>query len=107
MNKGARLLAILGITFVLAAATGLAQPSGEELYKAKCLNCHGPAGLANSGVGKLMKVKPVTDPAVRKMSEEEMINTIRLGSGKMQAYKGSLSESEIRTLVFYFRGFIK
>jgi cytochrome c6 len=91
----------------LACALGFAQSSGEATYKAKCLSCHGPDGLANSGIGKLMKVKPVTDPSVRSMSEEAMAEAIRKGMGKMQAYKGDLTDAQIKSSAEYFRTFLK
>ena len=91
----------------LACAGSIAQPNGEEIYKQKCLNCHGVTGLANSGVGKAMKVKPATDPDVKKMSEAEMIDAVRNGAGKMEAYNGILTEAQIRTSTDYFRRFVK
>ena len=54
-----------------------------------------------------MKVKPVTDPDVLKMSEKEMIEATKNGMGKMQAYKDSLTGAEIKDSVDYFRSFIK
>ena len=42
---------------------------GEATYKAKCQMCHGATGMADAGAGKAMKVKPATDPDVKKMSE--------------------------------------
>jgi mono/diheme cytochrome c family protein len=107
MIKTVRCVVILAALIFSARALCLAQSSGETIYKAKCLNCHGPTGVANSGIGKLMKVKPVTDPDVLKMSEKEMIAAVRNGMGKMQAYKDSLSEAEIKESVDYFRSFIK
>ena len=106
MCKSVRSQAMLAALLLAATAT-LAQSSGEAVYKAKCLNCHGTTGLANSGIGKLMKVKPVTDPEVKKMSEAAMIDATRKGMGKMQAYQGSLSEDEIKASVLYFRSFLK
>jgi len=53
-----------------------------------------------------MKVKPGTDPAV-KMSEEQMIDAVRRGMGKMQAYKDKLSDAQIKDSVTYFRTFVK
>ena len=98
----------LALTAALAiSAPGLAQSTGETVYKTKCQNCHGPTGLANAGIGKAMHVKPITDPAAAGMSEAEMIEATRVGMGKMQAYKGSLSEAEIRASVLYFRSFLK
>jgi len=55
----------------------------------------------------VMKVKPVTDAEVRKMSEPEMIEATRAGMGKMQAYKGSLTDAQIHDSVLYFRTFLK
>jgi mono/diheme cytochrome c family protein len=90
-----------------ACAAVCAQSSGEAIYKQKCLNCHGASGLANSGVGKIMKVKPVADPEVMKLTEPEMIQMVRLGSGKMQAYKGDLTDAQIKGSVDYLRTFMK
>ena len=107
MNRVVRFQAVLIALFLLTATATLAQSSGEAVYKAKCLNCHGPTGLANSGIGKLMHVKPITDPDVKKMSLTEMIEATRKGMGKMQAYQGNLSEAEIKSSVEYFRSFLK
>src|SRR3954469_4611346 len=81
--------------------------SGEATYKAKCLMCHGATGMADSGAGKAMKVKPVTDPDVKKMSEADMIKATENGMGKMTAFKGKLSDAEIKSSVEYFRSLIK
>src|SRR5579872_3761613 len=97
---------VLAAIFSLAGVLSFAQ-SGEATYKAKCQMCHGAAGLADSGAGKAMKVKPVTDPDVKKMSEAEMIKATENGMGKMTAFKGKLSDAEIKGAVEYFRTFIK
>ncbi|HEY1255321.1 MAG TPA: cytochrome c [Terracidiphilus sp.] len=107
MMKVLRLTWILAVLILSARAVCFAQSSGEAIYKTKCQNCHGTTGLANSGIGKLMKVKPVTDPDVLKMSEKEMIEATKNGMGKMQAYKDSLTGAEIKDSVDYFRSFIK
>lgn len=107
MFKTIRLLSMLAMAAFLVGAVGFAQSSGKAIYQAKCLECHGTTGLANSGVGKLMKVKPVTNPEVKGMPLAEMIREVREGAGKMQAYKGSLSEAQIKAAVEYFRTFIK
>jgi len=86
--------------------TAFAQ-SGAEIYKTKCQMCHGAAGMAESGAGKAMKVKPVTDPDVKKMPEAQMIDAVRKGMGKMQPYKDKLTDAQIKDSVAYFRTFIK
>ena len=90
----------------MAGVAGFAQ-SGEATYKAKCQLCHGATGLADSGAGKAMKVKPVTDPDVTKMGEADMIKATTDGMGKMTAFKGKLSDAEIKGAVDFFRTFIK
>ena len=92
--------------FVLAGTVSFAQ-SGEATYKAKCQMCHGEKGLADSGAGKSMKVKPATDPDVKKMTEAQMIEAVHNGMGKMQAYKDKLTDEQIKDAVAYFRTFAK
>ena len=54
-----------------------------------------------------MKVKPITDPDVKKLGDAQMIEAVTNGSGKMQAYKGKLTDDQIKDAVSYFRSFIK
>ena len=95
------------VVMVLAGTVSFAQSSGEATYKAKCQMCHGEKGLADSGAGKAMKVKPATDPDVKKLSEAQMIDAVRNGSGKMQAYKDKLTDAQIKDAIAYFRTFTK
>jgi cytochrome c5 len=54
-----------------------------------------------------MKVKPITDPSVKKQTEAEMVEATAKGAGKMQPYKGKLTDEEIKASVDYFRTFLK
>lgn len=101
-----------GITLValMAAgtvATAFAQGPGADIYKSKCQMCHGTAGMAESGVGKAMKVKPVSDPAVKKLTEGQMIEAVRNGMGKMQPFKDKLTDAQIKDSVAFFRSLMK
>ena len=91
----------------MLAATGLipafAQGPGADTYKAKCQSCHGAEGTPNPGIAKAMGVKPVSDPAVKSMSEAQMISVTETGKGKMPAYKGKLTDAQIKDSVNYFR----
>jgi len=107
MTNSIRSFAMLAIVASFACGVGSTQSSGEATYKQRCLNCHGTDGLANSGVGKIMKVKPVTDSGVMKLTEPEMIQMVRLGMGKMQPYRGDLTDVQIKGSVDYFRTFMK
>jgi len=106
MRKSIRSHVALAAVLSMAGVVSFAQ-SGEATYKAKCQMCHGATGMADSGAGKSMKVKPVTDPDVKKMSEADMIKATENGMGKMTAFKGKLSDAEIKSSVQYFRSFIK
>lgn len=106
MRKSIRSHVALAAILVMAGVVSFAQ-SGEATYKAKCQMCHGATGMADSGAGKAMKVKPVTDPDVKKMSEADMVKATENGMGKMTPFKGKLSDAEIKAAVEYFRTFIK
>jgi hypothetical protein len=54
-----------------------------------------------------MKLKPATDPDVKKMSEADMVKAVEDGMGKMQAFKGKLTDAQIKGAVEYFRTFVK
>ena len=107
MKNRFRSLWILGVFAVIICAACLAQSPGEAIYKQKCLNCHGTDGMASSGIGKVMNVKPVTDLDVKKLSEAEMIEIALSGKGKMQSWKNELTNAQIKAAVEYFRTFIK
>jgi cytochrome c6 len=106
MSKIIRISSALAAIILLSGAVGFAQ-SGEATYKAKCQSCHGAQGVPNPGIAKAMGVKPVSDPSVKSMSEAEMIAITTNGKGKMPAYKGKLSDAEIKASVDYFRSLAK
>jgi cytochrome c6 len=107
MSKTLRMQSALAAIILLSGAVSFAQSSGEATYKAKCQSCHGAQGMPNPGIAKAMGVKPASDPAVKSLSEAEMIAITTNGKGKMPAYKGKLSDAEIKASVDYFRTFTK
>lgn len=92
---------------MLTASAAISFAQGADTYKAKCQMCHGATGLADSPAGKSMKVKPVTDPEVKKFTEAQMIEATKNGSGKMQPFKAKLTDVQIKDAVTYFRSFLK
>ena len=101
-----RSLVALAAVVLFAGAVGFAQ-SGEATYKAKCQSCHGAEGTPNPGIAKAMGVKPASDPSVKSLSEAQMIAVTSDGKGKMPAYKGKLTDPEIKASVDYYRTFAK
>ena len=107
MSNTIRSLVALAAVVLLAGAVGFAQSAGEATYKAKCQSCHGAEGTPNPGIAKAMGVKPASDPTVKADSEAQMITITTDGKGKMPAYKGKLTDAEIKDAVDYFRTFAK
>ena len=98
------------VAAMIAASTGtvaVAQSSGADTYKAKCQSCHGAEGTPNPGIAKMMGVKPVSDRSVKSLSEAQMIADTTNGKGKMPAFKGKLTDAQIKDSVMYFRSLAK
>ena len=103
MTKMTRSLLVLAAVVCLAGAVSFAQSGGEATYKAKCAMCHGPAGVPSAGMAKVMGIKPVSDPAIRKLTAAEMFTAVKSGKGKMKPVAG-LTDAQIKDTVAFYRG---
>ena len=103
MTKMTRSLLVLAVATCLASAVGFAQSGGEATYKAKCQSCHGSNGTPNPGIAKMMGVKPVSDPDIKKLTVDQMIASVKNGKGKMKPIAG-LTDAQIKDAVTYYRG---
>ncbi len=101
MTKSMRSIVVLAATFVVAGAMCFAQ-SGEALYQAHCQSCHGPKGVPNPGIAKILGVMPANSPAMKKLTEAEMMAVVKNGKGKMHPIHG-LSDAQVKAVVLYFR----
>jgi len=86
---------------LLAAGTISFAQDGAAVYKSKCQMCHGATGMADTPAGKSTKARPFNDPDVLKMSDDDLINITTNGHNKMPAYKGKLTDAQIKELVAY------
>ena len=89
---------------LLAASTAgiaAAQNSGADIYKAKCLVCHGSAGDGKTPAGQAMKAASFSSPEVTKQSDADLATVIRKGKGKMPAWKGALNDDQIKDVLAY------
>jgi cytochrome c6 len=100
ISKGISMIAIM-------AASTMAIAQGADIYKAKCQSCHGATGVPSAGMAKSMGVRSVADPDVKSMSEEKMIAITTDGHAKMPAFKGKLTDAQIKDVVAYFRSLAK
>ena len=96
------------LTFVASALIALtvsvfaADQKTEDLYKSKCQGCHGADGHATA-IGKKLGARDFQDPDVAKMSEAELVTTTTDGKNKMPAYKGKLTDDQIKALAKYIK----
>jgi cytochrome c6 len=99
-------VAVLTVATALAVVLTLslsANAQSADLFKSKCAMCHGADGSASTGMGKSMGLKPLSGPEVQKMSEADLITLITNGRGKMPAYKGKLTDDQIKAVAEYVK----
>ena len=98
----------LAVVFVLLGILALpvasfAADDAADVYKSKCAMCHGP-----DGKGKMAGTKDLGSAEVQKMSDADLTATLNGGKPpKMPAYKGKLTDDQIKSLVAYVRTFKK
>lgn len=75
-----------------------------SLFKTKCAMCHAANGSGDSMMGKKLGAKDLRSAEIQKKSDAEINKLITDGvPPKMPAYKGKLSDAEIKGLVAYIR----
>lgn len=81
--------------------------SGKNVYESSCMICHSANGTGGrvSIEGKNLNVEDLTADKIKKMSDERIITYIMNGVEEegMPAFKGRLSEGEMRDVVVYMR----
>ncbi len=93
-------LICLAASFALPAC---AQNSGAEIFKAKCQMCHGPDGLSNTPVARMLKIPSLKDPKVVSATDSAMFTQIKNGKNKMPPFNGKLTDAQIKTVIAYVR----
>lgn len=94
-------LVLFALIAALAVPT-IAFAQGADVYKSKCAMCHGPDG-AGTSTGKAMGATPLGGAAVQAKSDADLAGEIENGKGKMPAYKGKLTDAQVKDLVAYIR----
>jgi mono/diheme cytochrome c family protein len=87
----------------LAGTVCFAQSPGQATYQAKCQMCHGATGTPSAGMAKMMSIKPVTDPAIKALTPDQMFTAVKDGKGKMKPVTG-LTDAQIKDAVAFYRG---
>lgn len=76
---------------------------GEQVFKSKCSQCHGPDAKGDTKMGKMTKTPDLTVKDNWKVSatQAEVEKVIREGSGKMPKYAGKMSDADISAAAAY------
>ena len=81
--------------------------SGKEIYSASCSNCHQDDGTGGEVTieGKKLKPDDLTSAKIKGFSDEKILGYIMNGveDEGMPAFKGKLSEAEMRDVLKYVR----
>lgn len=74
------------------------------LFKTKCAACHAADGSGNTDTGKKLGTPDLRSEEVQKQTDAQLIDSTTNGKGKkMPAYKGKLTDDQIKQLVGYIR----
>jgi mono/diheme cytochrome c family protein len=99
-------LLIAGIVVLNTLLYG--QNDRAMIFKSKCSVCHGTDGTGNTDAGMAMGVPDLHSEDVQKLSDAELTGIITNGKGvQMPAFKGKLTDDQIKQLVSYIREFKK
>lgn len=93
---------VLAAVVLLAGAVSFAD-DGAALYKSKCAMCHGATGTPSAGMAK-MGIKPVSDPAIKALTVDQVEAVVKKGSsnGKMKPVAG-LTDAQVKAVAAYFK----
>jgi mono/diheme cytochrome c family protein len=99
------LLSLLALT----VSGSLRAQDAPALYKSKCAACHGADGSGNTTMGKSLGAKDLGSAEVQKQTDAQLTDIVTNGmaGGKMPAYKGKLTDDDIKGLVGYLRTLAK
>lgn len=99
------LVTFVAVTLVVAAAP---QKDAKEVYLDKCSVCHGEDGKGLTAKGKKLKVKDVSSPEVKKMTDAQMLDVVMKGKGMdMDGFEKELGADMCKKITAYMRTLAK
>lgn len=93
----------LAVGLIAFMPSYLAAQDAAALYKTKCQSCHAADGSGNTPMGKKLAARDFRSPEVQKKTDAELTDIIAKGKDKMPAYKGKITDDQIKQLVAYTR----
>ncbi|HXO04265.1 MAG TPA: cytochrome c [Candidatus Sulfotelmatobacter sp.] len=106
LRMGFAVLLLLALALVVAAPSQA--QDAAALYKSKCVVCHSDDGSGSGPTGKQLGAKDLRSDDVQKQTDAQLNDSITNGMGKkMPAYKGKITDDQIKGLVAYIRDLAK
>jgi cytochrome c6 len=93
---------LIAIIMASSLAAGQDVAAGAEIFKSKCVACHGSDG-SGTAVGKTLKVADLRSAEIQKKSDAELTQSISDGKNNMPGFKADLSDDDIHTVLSYVR----
>lgn len=93
---------ICGAALTVGGAAA-AENDAAKIYTKNCVLCHAADGSGSSPSGKALKAKDLASGEAQKKSDEDLIEVVSKGKGKMPAFGKKISPEEIKGLVAYIR----
>jgi cytochrome c5 len=102
--KTVKIVSVLSMSFAMMSvclATN-AQSGGDAIYKTKCQSCHGAAGNPSPVLAKSMNIKAANDPAIKKLTIDQIVATVKSGKNKMKPV-GGMNDEQAKLAAAYFK----
>jgi mono/diheme cytochrome c family protein len=100
------LIAVAALLLVSSAGAPGARgdaAAGKDPYQKHCAMCHGADGKGDTPAGKSMKLRDLGSDDVQKQTDAQLIDITVNGKNKMPAYKGKLTDQQIKDVVDFIR----
>ena len=94
---------VLAVVFAWPVPWASPNPAAKQPTKPSVQGCHGAAGTPSAGMAKMMGVKPASDPAIKALTVDQIIATVKNGKGKMKPIAG-LTDAQIKDVVDVLQG---
>jgi mono/diheme cytochrome c family protein len=92
----------MALAFVCSTIS-FAADTGADVFKTKCASCHGADGKGETTIGKNLKLKDLGSADVQSKSDADLTKVIEDGKKPMPAYKGKLTDDQIKDVLKYIR----
>ncbi|HEX9289570.1 MAG TPA: c-type cytochrome [Anaeromyxobacteraceae bacterium] len=101
-----RIAVALAATFAFGLAAPARAEDGKALFAQKCASCHGPDGKGKTKMGEKLGAKDLTKETKEPLAE--IVKDIENGKPpKMLAYKGKLTDEQIKAVAEYIKAGLK